>query len=100
MCTAVNAHAINSLCVAHPAAPGAFGYVSDTWQSTYIINTTKLAFLEAENVCQENGGHLVSYSRWGGSGMSRLVVCSHVQEGCWTDMYLGFLMASRPVDLS
>ena len=36
--------------------------MSDTWQSTYIINTTRLGFMEAEAACQDNGGHLVSYS--------------------------------------
>lgn len=43
------------------AADGAFTYVSDAWQSTYIINTTRLGFREAEAVCQDNSGHLVSY---------------------------------------
>jgi hypothetical protein len=35
--------------------------VSDTWQSTYIINTTRLGFRDAEAACQDDGGHLVSY---------------------------------------
>jgi hypothetical protein len=44
------------------AAPGAYIYVSNTTNSTYILNTTKTDFKAAQRACNNQGGHLVSYS--------------------------------------
>lgn len=43
------------------AMEGSFVYVSNTTQATYILNTTQSTFHEAQAVCNDNGGHLVSY---------------------------------------
>lgn len=49
------------VCKAQP--PGsAFGFVSPTSRSTYILNTTALPFVEAQYTCNIQGGHLVYYS--------------------------------------
>jgi hypothetical protein len=42
-------------------------YRNETTNTTYILNTNRLNFFDAEQVCNDNGGHLATY-RWGGGG--------------------------------
>jgi hypothetical protein len=43
------------------AAPGAYVYVSPKSNATYIYNNTQLNFVQAEQTCNDQGGHLVTY---------------------------------------
>jgi hypothetical protein len=39
-------------------------YRNETSNTTYILNTNQLNFYDAEQICNDNGGHLATY-RWG-----------------------------------
>ena len=39
-------------------------YRNETTNTSYILNTNQLTSSEAEQVCNDNGGHLATY-RWG-----------------------------------
>lgn len=44
------------------AAPGLrVNYTDDFTQATYTLNTRTLAFEDAEDICNDIGGHAVSY---------------------------------------
>jgi hypothetical protein len=43
------------------APEGTFVYVSGTTQATYILNTSMASWADAQQACNDNGGHLVSY---------------------------------------
>jgi hypothetical protein len=43
------------------APEGTYVYVSNTTQATYILNTSMANWADAKQVCNDNGGHLVSY---------------------------------------
>lgn len=46
----------------HHAAPGLrMNYTDDFTQATYTLNTRMLAFEDAEDICNDIGGHAVSY---------------------------------------
>jgi hypothetical protein len=38
-------------------------YTNVTTNTTYVLNTRKLNFTWAENYCNDNGGHIVSWGR-------------------------------------
>ncbi len=39
-----------------------YNYTNTQTEVTYMLNTSKANYYEAEEVCMERGGHLVSYT--------------------------------------
>ncbi len=60
-----------------------------------MINTTSMAFMDAEMACQDSGGHLVSYSSF---EEQQEVEAAFIQSGVWLRPRLaahGFLRTCR-----
>jgi hypothetical protein len=49
------------LCITRPAVPDTFVYKSNTTKSTYTLNTHYMTFEDAQQYCNDTGGHLAGW---------------------------------------